>query len=105
MGFVENVPKLMVKLVAADLLANLGAVKPVSAVVLHVTERFDPSAALGCTKILEFAVTAVVLMTHVPPDALVAQENDPEGAAEQATRDGLAADPAAAQLVVVAISG
>ena len=95
----------MVKLVPALLLASLGAVRPVSAVVLHVTERFAPSAELGCTKIRELAVTAVVLTTHVPVEALAAQENEPEGAAEQATKDGFAADPAAAQLVVVAISG
>ena len=95
----------MVKLVPALLLASLGAVNPVSAVVLHVTDRFAPSAELGCTKIRELAVTAVVLMTQVPVEALVAHENEPEGAAEQATKDGFAPVPAAAQLVVVAISG
>ena len=49
----------MVKLVAALLLAIRGAVNPVSAVVLQVTERFAPSAVLGSTKMRLFAVTAV----------------------------------------------
>lgn len=95
---------MIVKLVDALLLAMRGASKPVSAVVLHVTERLDPSAALGWTKIRLFAVTAVVLITHVPVEALVAQEKEPAGAAEHATKEGLAPLPAAAQFVLVSIS-
>lgn len=90
----------MVKLVPALFEARRGVVRPVSAVVLQVTERFDPSAALGCTKMRLFAVTAVVSTTQVPVEALVAQLNEPEGAAEQETTEGFAAVPAAAQLVV-----
>jgi hypothetical protein len=52
-----------------------------------------------------FAVTAVVLITHVAVDAFVAHENAPAGAALHATSDGLAPDPAAEQFVVVAING
>jgi hypothetical protein len=71
----------------------------VSAVVLQVTESSVPAAALGCTKMALFAVTAVVDTTQVAADALVAQENDPAGAAEQATSDGLAPVPTAAHFV------
>lgn len=46
-----------------------------------------------------------MLTTQVPVEAFVAHENEPDGAAEHATRDGLAPEPAAAQLVVVAKSG
>lgn len=51
------------------------------------------------------AVTAVVSTTQVAVEAFVAQENEPAGAAEQDTTDGLAAVPAAEQFVVLASSG
>ena len=51
------------------------------------------------------AVTAVVATVHVAVEAFVAQENDPAEAALQATSDGLAPEPAAAQFVVVASKG
>ena len=92
---------MIVKLVPALMLASLGAVSPVSAVVLQVTESLDPAAALGWMRMSLFAVTAVVLTTHVAVDALVAQEKAPAAAAEHATREGLAALPAAEQFVAV----
>jgi len=46
-------------------------------------------------------VTAEVVTVQVPPDALVAQENAPADAAEQLATLGLAAVPAAWQLVEV----
>lgn len=93
------------KLVAALRLANRDAVNPVSDEVLQVTESRVPSAAFGWIKMLLFAVTAVVSITQVAVDAFVAQENAPDGAAEQETTEGLAAVPTAEQLVVVATSG
>ena len=42
---------------------------------------------------------------QVPVDAFVAQENEPDGAAEQVTTEGLAAVPAAAHFVLVRYSG
>lgn len=87
------------KLVPALILASLGDVRPVSDVVLHVTERRGPAAADGWMKMLLFAVTAVVDITQVAVEALVAQENAPDDAAEHATREGLAALPAAEQFV------
>ena len=86
------------KLVDATLLASLGAVRPVSAVVLQVTARLAPSADVGMMKMRLFAVTAVVFTTHVAVEAFVAHEKAPEDAAAHATSDGLAALPAAAQL-------
>ncbi len=73
--------------------------------VLQVTPRSCPvpgfASATSVTKISLLAVTAVVLTLHVVPEALVAQENIPALDAPQATSDGLAAVPTAAQLLVV----
>ncbi len=96
-----NVPRVIVKLVAAALADTRGAVRPVSAVVLQVTDNSVPRLESGWTKIALEAVTAVVVTVHVPVEALVAQLNEPDGAAEQAATLGLAAVPAAAHLVVV----
>ncbi len=98
-----NVPNVMVKLVAALRADRRGATKPVSAVVLHVTESFVLNVESGCTKIVLLAVTAVVLTVHVPVEAFVAQEKEPVGAAEQVATDGFAAVPAPAQFVAVPI--
>jgi hypothetical protein len=84
-GWLENVPSVIVKLVPPERAETLGAVSPVSAVVLQVTESSDPRLESGCTKIALLAVTAVVSITHVLPDCPVPQENEPLGAAEQAT--------------------
>ncbi len=100
-----NVPSVIVKLVAADRADTRGAVRPVSAVVLQVTDSNVPRLESGWTKIALDAVTAEVLTVQVPVEALVAQLNDPDGAAEQAATLGLAAVPAAAHLVVVASRG
>lgn len=48
-------------------------------------------------------MTAVVSTTQVAPEAFVAQENSPAGAALHDTTDGLAAVPVAAHFVVVLI--
>ena len=99
-----KVPSVIVKLVAALRAETRGAVKPVSAVVLQVTERREPRLESGWTKILLFAVTALVFTVQVPVEALVAQENAPEGAAEHDATDGFAAEPAAEQFVAVVYS-
>lgn len=88
----------MVKLVPVEIDARRGAVGT-SAVVLHVTLRRVPAAAVGVITMSLLAVTAVVLTTQVPALAFVAQEKAPVTAAPQATSDGLAALPAAEQLV------
>jgi len=95
----------IVKLVFALLAETRGAVKPVSAVVLQVTERSDPRLESGWTKIALALVTAEVLMVHVPPEAAVSQANDPDGAALHDTTEGLAAVPAAAHFVAVSKIG
>lgn len=100
-----NVPSVIVKLVAAARAESLGATRPVSAVVLHVTESRELRLESGCTKMALLAVTAVVAMTHVPAEEFVAQLNEPDGAAAQATSDGPAAEPAAAHFVFVTKSG
>ena len=92
----------MVKLVAALRLETLGAVNPVSAVVLQVTLNRVPNEESGWTKMVLFAVTAVVFTVQVPAEALVAQENDPVGAPEQEATEGLAPVPLPAHRVVVA---
>jgi len=96
------VPKLMVNDVAA-VTAVISGITVVS-VVLHVTLRRVPVVVSDrCViKISLLDVTAVVLTTQVPPEALVAQENDPAGAAAQEATEGLAAVPAAAQFVPLA---
>jgi hypothetical protein len=104
-GFVVKVPRFIVKLTPLLLLANRGAVRPVSDVVLHVTLSLVPSAALGWIVMSLFVVTAVVLIMHVAVDAFVAHENAPAGAALHATSEGLAPEPAAEQFVVVSING
>jgi hypothetical protein len=91
---------LIVKLTPFEIEAMRGAVGA-SAVVLHVTESRVPAEAVGEILMLEFVVTAVVEMTQVAPEAATSQENAPDGAAEQATRLGLAAVPAAEQFVFV----
>jgi len=90
-----------VKLVPAFFAAKRGAVKTLSAVVLQITFRRDPSAAVGVRKISLLAVTAVVLTTQVPVEAAGSQEKAPAGAEPQATNDGFAPVPAAAQLVAL----
>ena len=67
---------------------------PVGA-VLQVTPRFPPSAALGATIITEGVCTLDTATTHVPVDAFVAQENEPELADPHATSEGLAEVPTA----------
>lgn len=98
-GFVATVPRLMVKLVPLEIEAMRGPVG-VSAVVLHVTPRRPPAEAVGVNVMSLCVVTAVVLTVQVAPEAFVAQENAPTGAAEQLATDGLAAVPAAEQFVV-----
>ncbi len=66
--------------------------------VLQVTDNRVLSADVSTTNISELAVTAVEATVHVPADAVASQEKAPATAATQATRLGLAADPAAAQL-------
>lgn len=96
------VPKLMVKLVAAvtAVISGITVVK----VVLQVTPRRVPVVVSErCVmNICEFAVTAVVLTVQVPPEALVAHENEPAGAPVQEATLGLAAVPTAEQLMPVA---
>lgn len=87
------------KLVPALRAETRGAVKAESAVVLHVTESAGPSEESDSISITLLAVTAVVLITQVAAEALVAQENRPARAAPQVTSEGLAADPFAAHLV------
>ena len=90
----------MVKLTPADFEARVitgGEVGP----VLQVTLNSVPSAALGVITISIEAVTAVVLITQVPVEALVAQEKIPAAAEPHATSDGLAALPTAAQFEFV----
>ena len=99
-GFVATVPRLMVKLVPLEMEAIRGAVG-VSAVVLHVTPRRPPAEAVGVIVMSLFVVTAVVLMVQVAPEAFVAQEKAPAGAAEHEATEGLAAVPAAEQFVIV----
>jgi hypothetical protein len=70
-------------------------------VVLQVTPRRVPAEAVGEIWMSLLVVTDVVETTQVPVEALVAQENAPADAEAQATNDGLAADPAAEQLVLV----
>jgi len=94
-----------VKLVAALRADTRGAVNPVSAVVLQVFVSSEFKLESGCTKIALLAVTAVVEITQVAPVAAASQENDPLGAAEQATAEGLTEVPFAAHFVVVASSG
>lgn len=94
----------MVKLVPALLAETRGAVRPVSAVVLQVTDRSVPNDESGCTRIVLPAATAVVLIVQVPVEALVAQENDPDEAALHDATEGFAAEPAAAHLVAVLIT-
>ena len=101
----EYVPSVIVKLVPLLLPETLGAVSPVSAVVLQVTLKSVPRLESGCTKMAELDVTAVLLTVHVPPDAFVAHENDPEGAALHEATEGFAAEPAAAHFVVVLTNG
>ena len=50
-----------------------------------------------------FEVTTVVSTTHVPPEAFVAHENNPAGAALHDATLGLAAVPTPWQFVVVLI--
>ena len=69
--------------------------------VLQVTLSLVPSSATSCTKISEFAVTAVVLMVQVAADAATSHENAPAEAAAHDTTEGLAAVPTAAQLAAV----
>lgn len=80
-----------------------GAVSPVSIAVLQVTESAVPRLSSGSIWITLLAVTAEVSTTQVPVEAFVAQENSPAAAALHDATDGLAADPAAAQCVVVLI--
>jgi hypothetical protein len=86
---------LIVKLVAAvtAVISGMAVVR----VALHVTPRRVPVVVSlrWVMKISLLAVTAVVLTTHVPVEALVAQENDPAALDAQAAIDGLAADPTA----------
>jgi hypothetical protein len=90
----------MVKLVPLEMEAIRGAVG-VSAVVLHVTPNRPPADAVGVIVMSLFVVTAVVLMVQVAPEAFVAQEKAPAGAAEHEATEGLAAVPAAEQFVIV----
>jgi hypothetical protein len=92
-----------VKLVAADIEASVGAAAGSVAAVLQVTLKRVPTASFCWTMISLLAGTAVVLMTQVPVEAVVEHENDPDIAEPHATRDGLAPDPTAAQLVAEAI--
>lgn len=96
-----NVPRLIVKLVAATTadISGIAVVIP----VLQVTPSLVPVVVSlrPVMKISLLAVTAVVLTVHVPVEALVAQENDPAEAAEHEATLGLAAVPVAAQLDVV----
>jgi hypothetical protein len=52
---------------------------------------------------LLFAVTAVVFTVQVPVEAFVAQENEPDGAAEHVTTEGFAPVPVPAQFVKVGL--
>ena len=90
---------MMVKLVPLEIEAMRGPVG-VSAVVLHVTPRRPPAEAVGVIVMSLCVVTAVVLTVQVAPEAFVAQEKAPAGAAEQLATDGLVAVPAAEQFVV-----
>lgn len=102
-GEVANVPRLIVKLVALTIPARRGAARPVSAVVLQVTDSRVPTTVdpVGWMRMSLLVVTAVVATVQVPVEAFVAQEKAPAGAAPQATSDGLAPDPATEQFVVV----
>jgi len=71
-----NVPSAIVKLVPALRAETRGAVKAESAVVLHVTESAGPSEESDSISITLLAVTAVVLITQVAAEALVAQAGD-----------------------------
>ena len=97
-----NVPKLMVKLVAATTAEISG--RAVVIPVLQVTPRRVPVVVSlrPSMKISLLAVTADVLTTHVPVEALVAHENEPAIDAEQETTLGLAAVPTAPQFEPVA---
>lgn len=88
------------KLAPVEIEARRGAVGT-SAVVLQVTLRRAPAAAVGVIWMLLFAVTAVVLTWQVPPDALVEQANAPAEAEEQVATEGFAAVPDPAQFVAV----
>jgi hypothetical protein len=89
-----------VKLVPADLESKIGTVPTVTE-VLQVTLNRVPSDSLRVTKISLLAVTAVSLTTQVAADAVAEQEKAPAGAAVQATKEGDAAVPTAAQFVEV----
>jgi hypothetical protein len=92
-----------VKLVAATDDARSLEVGKTLVPVLHVTPSAVPVTAvsLSKTKISLLAVTAVVFTVQVAPVALVAQEKCPATAEAHDATDGLAAVPAAAQLVAV----
>lgn len=94
------------KLVPATM-AAIGIAAMTEGEALQVTPKRIPAAAVNVTKILLFAVTAVVFMRQMPPPppALVAHENAPAGAALQEATEGLAAVPTPAQFVVVTYSG
>ena len=91
---------LIVKLTPVDFDATMLAGGTVGD-VLQVTLKRVPSLTVGTTKISLLAVTAVVLITHVPVLAVVAQENAPAAAAAHATSEGFAPVPTAAQFVAV----
>jgi hypothetical protein len=97
---VVKVPRLIVKLAPVEIDATRGAVGT-SAVVLQVTLRRVPAEAVFVISMSLFVLTLVVLTTHVAPLAFVAHENAPAEADEHATREGLAAVPAAEQFVAV----
>jgi hypothetical protein len=99
-------PRLIAKPVPAVTPETLGPVG-VSAVVLQVIPRrvFKVLPVAGVMKTSLFAVTIVVLTTHVAPDAATLQEKAPAGAAVQVTTEGLAAVPAAAHFVLVSKPG
>ena len=88
--------RLIVKLVPTDFAATIIAGGAVGA-VLQVTPSLVLSFATGVTRITLLAVTAVSLITQVPADAVAEQENAPAIAEPQATSDGEAFVPAAAQ--------
>jgi hypothetical protein len=91
---------LIVNPVPAVFVASNGAALATGA-VLQVTLRRVPSSATGHTLISELAVTAVVLIVQVAPEALVAQEKAPAEADVQVTTEGLAEVPTPAQFVAV----
>lgn len=66
--------------------------------MLHVTERRVFSSDTGVTMMTLLAVMPVVLIVQVAAEAFVAQENAPTLDEPQATIEGEAAEPTAAQI-------